>query len=244
MQPEGAIMIWRRVCYFVIFILVFTGLLRLGFWQHDRYQQKKQWLAALAKTKKQPYLTVTDLQAGRWSAFRRVKLQGKWQVKQTFLISGVLRHGRTGYSVVTPLQWAPSQAWVLVDRGWVPATRGAKAPKTYPPLRLQWVRGKIYRPAGKRFTLGPWRLPAKTNAIVVQDWDFIKLAAVLKHPVMPFVLRLSPTLPGRYERKWAWAAGIPPARHLGYMLQWWGLALVWLIGAILLMCKNKKKDKE
>ncbi len=233
---------WRKLSYTILFSVVFVGLLGMGWWQYTRYLEKTQWLAALARTKSQPALTNSDLEKNHWVPFQKIKLQGNWQSGQSFVIAGRLRHGRTGYSVVTPLQWAPSMPWVLVDRGWVASPDGRAAPAIHPPMDRLWVQGKIYSPVGKRFILGPWHLPSTKGVPVVQDWDFSKIEKLVGHAVMPFVLRLSPDVPGYYERQWSWTA-LPPSRHFGYMLQWWAFALVWLVGAILLMRKNRKRKK-
>ena len=161
--------------------------------------------------------------------------------KQSFVISGELRHGQTGYSVITPLQWAPSEPWVLVDRGWVASVDGQNPPRIQEPLIQKWVLGSVYSPLGKRYTLGPWQLPSKTGVLVVQDWDFSRIAKKIGHPVLPFVLRLSSQLPEHYERQWPGLGSIPPSRHLAYMLQWWVFALLWLVGSILVVRKNKKE---
>jgi surfeit locus 1 family protein len=235
-------MIWRRVCYVILFSVVFLGLLSLGGWQFKRYQEKTQWLASLSRGNKKPPLSADDLMQHHWTAFQSLKLRGNWQPQRTLVVSGQLRHGKTGYSVVTPLQWAPSMPWVLVDRGWVASPDGRHVPAIAPPLTMRWIVGKIYSPVGKRYILGPWQLPSTGNVPVIQDWSFAKIEKLIGHPVMPFILRLSPTLPGHYERQWSWAA-LPPSRHFGYMLQWWGLALVWLVGAIVLIRKNRQQER-
>jgi cytochrome oxidase assembly protein ShyY1 len=235
-------MSWGKIGYIVLFWVVFVALVWLGFWQYGRYQQKKQWLTSLASTEHQLPLNKMDLQAKRWQRFRQLELTGSWQNQASFFLSGELRHGRAGYSVVTPLQWAPNEPWVLVDRGWAPATTRSNPPTLQRPLAKDKANGRVYIPAGKRFTLGPWQLPAATGVVVVQDWDFKQIANLLGHPVLPFVLRLSPHLPGRYERQWTWTAAVPPSRHLAYALQWWAFAVVWLAGALVLM--NKRHEKK
>jgi cytochrome oxidase assembly protein ShyY1 len=230
---------WGRVSYIVLFSVVFITLIGLGFWQYGRYQQKKAWLASLAQTKLLPMLGAANLKQKKWQRFRRIKLQGVFKPQKSFFISGEFRQSRAGYSIITPLQWAPTEPWVLVDRGWAPAEDGRNPPILQAPLTKDWVIGRVYSPVGKRFTLGPWQLPNATGVAVVQDWDFVKIARLLGHPVMPFVVRLSPQLPGHYQRRWVWTASIPPSRHLAYALQWWAFAMVWLAGAAALV--NKKK---
>jgi surfeit locus 1 family protein len=223
-----------KISYVILFAVVFVALIGLGFWQYSRYQQKTDWLKNLEKTKHQPALTHRDLSGHQWQVFRQLKLRGSFKIEESFLLSGELRHGRSGYSVVTPLEWAPNQPWVLVDRGWAPSPDGRDLPALKAPLAKDWIVGRIYSPVGKRYTLGPWQLAAKPGVVVVQDWDFAQIAQLLKHPVLPFVLRLSRELPGHYEREWSWIASIPPSRHLAYAIQWWMFALVGLIGVAIL----------
>jgi surfeit locus 1 family protein len=232
-------MVWRKIAYFILFGFVFFALLGLGYWQYTRYQAKKEWLAVIERTKKQPDLLAADLDENRITPFRRLRLWGSWKKKQSFLISGDIRHGQSGYSVITPLEWAPSKPWVLVDRGWVASIDGQNPPAIQAPLIKGWVIGTVYKPIGQRYTLGPWRLPSKTGARVIQDWDFSRIEKQIGHSVFPFVLRLSPKIPGHYERQWPGLTAVPPSRHLAYMMQWWIFALVWLVGGVLVVCKKK-----
>ena len=63
---------------------------------------------------------------------RRVVARGSFVAEGTVLLANRLRHGRSGYEVVTPLRLGDSQWHMLVNRGWVaaPASPGAIAAGT------------------------------------------------------------------------------------------------------------------
>lgn len=233
---------WRKFSYAVLFVTVFVGLLSLGYWQYSRYRLKTHWLRALQQGQNQLPLNNADLKNNHWAPFRKITLTGHWLNDKTLVISGAFQHERPGFWVVTPWQWAPNEPWVLVNRGWVAATDGRHHPHLKPASPMPVVSGKIYRPTGTRYVMGNWRLSTSSQPAVVQDWDFQKMEKLLGHSVKPFVLRMSPNLPGVYEREWSWSA-LPPSRHLSYMWQWWALALVWLVGAIFWFQKDKGEEE-
>ena len=232
-------LICRQLLVGLVFFAVLFALLALGFWQYGRYCDKKAWLGELAAASQGPALGAENLRHRQAPAFHTLRLKGAWQAQDTILLAGQFRHSRSGYSVITPLQWAPLEPWVLVDRGWVASPDGRTPPRITSQAGTQWVTGTVYRPVGKRFTLGPWQL-SKQPVPVIQDWEFEKIAALLGHPVLPFVLRLSPQAASAYERNWSWTV-MPPSRHLGYMLQWWAFAVVWLVGWWVLLRRKRKK---
>jgi cytochrome oxidase assembly protein ShyY1 len=58
------------------------------------------------------------------------------------------------------------------------------------------------------------------------------------------VLRLDPALPGGYARDLELLPNtLPPSRHLGYAVQWFGLALTVLVVALVLEFRRHRRRR-
>jgi cytochrome oxidase assembly protein ShyY1 len=62
------------------------------------------------------------------------------------------------------------------------------------------------------------------------------------HSLPQRVLRLDPALPGGYARDLELLPNtLPPSRHLGYAVQWFGLALTVLVVALILEFRQRRR---
>ena len=111
-------------------ILVLAGmvlLVRLGFWQLDRQEQKHAFNSMMAERwRAEPFDLNSESLPADLSAleYRRVVAQGEFDYERQILISNqVLQGGASGFMLVTPLVLDEDRA-VLVSRGWVPADMG------------------------------------------------------------------------------------------------------------------------
>ena len=110
----------------ILVVLGMVLLVRLGFWQLDRLQQKRDFnLLMSERWRSEPLdLTTQSLPADpvelKNLEYRRVAAQGQWDYEHQVLISNQTFQGTAGYVVVTPLVLGDDRA-VLVARGWIPA---------------------------------------------------------------------------------------------------------------------------
>src|SRR5690606_12915045 len=96
-------------------LLLLPLLLGLGFWQLDRAEQKRAWLAQLAAAAQQEAVNLNAVQPDYPAvAQRRVEARGRYDADRQLLLDNQIRAGRQGYLVLTPLRLAGSE-WA-VDR--------------------------------------------------------------------------------------------------------------------------------
>lgn len=208
-------------------------LLGLGFWQLDRAEQKR---ALLEEYENRPLQAVIRLDAGLERRpelrYRQAWARGSYDPTRQFLLDNRVHQGRAGYQVLTPLRLAHSDAVVLVNRGWVPQGRTRA---DLPPLPVEnegviTVEGKIDFPPADPFSLGEGEARAPGWPKVLQQIDFELQSRQLDAQLLPLVLLLGPDQPDGFVRRWA---PIPeqfgPARHVGYAVQWFALALALVI---------------
>lgn len=219
----------------VLYPLVLTLLLNLGFWQLNRADEKQQQINQQAQQ-----LHAEPIRIGINSReemeekfrYRKAMARGSYDTKQQFLLDNQILNGKVGYFVLTPFVLEGSDKTlagkkaILVNRGWVAANLDRRilpdvAIKTSP----QILQGRIDYFPSVGITLEGAGTPTATSPAVVQVVDTKILAAQLGYSLLAFQMELDPQETEGYTRQWLTTTLMPPERHFGYALQWFGLAL-------------------
>jgi surfeit locus 1 family protein len=203
----------------------------LGYWQLGRAQEKQALLNAFLSGSEDT-VDATGLGFDGLARYQRVRLRGAYDPTRQILLDNMpSAAGRPGYRVLTPLQRADGQGWVLVDRGWVSlgATRA-----DLPDVAV----GASERELGG--TLDELPIPGvrvgSAQALGAAGWPRVMLfpteadvESTLGVAVESRIVLLDAGEPDGYERKWRPALGFGPERHLGYAVQWFAFALVTIV---------------
>ena len=227
----------RWILTSLLVILAAIVIVRLGFWQLDRLQQRRDHNARLSAGMAQPPL---DMNAGlppdlTALEYRSVSVSGNYDYAQEFLLRNQYQDGKPGYHLITPLIIAGSQQAVLVDRGWIPLDQGgAEQRKTFQAAGIVSLSGVLLRSQPEpNFLAGPD--PQLAAGQTRQDaWSFLNLERIGKqipYALLPVYVASSPD-PAQ--------TGLPqPALldvdlsegpHLGYAIQWFIFAAILLGG--------------
>src|SRR5690606_37774731 len=175
-----------------------------------------------------------------------VRLSGSFAPAGEVLLRGRSLNGQPGFNLLTPLLISePDPALggsaVLVERGWVPYDHDTvpvvDAP---PPPGTVEVVGRLRAPTTAPAGLAP-RDPA--DGVLVQTYyvDVIRLQQQLRYPLVPAYVTataLTPPQPGELPRPLP-ADDLTSGAHLGYAIQWFGFALVSVVGYAILLRKVK-----
>lgn len=253
---------WRLT---LVTALLLPGLIALGFWQLDRAEEKEmlaQRQAMRAVAPAQP-LAELPVDAGDSSplsrdtadaallAFRTAEVSGYFHLEALVLRDNQLRDGRYGVDVLGLFFDRPSDRWVLLNRGWVPAD---PARRTLPDIAIPegdfTLIANVYVPPGEPYTLGEERFEALSWPVLVQDPGAEALHRALESnlggTLFPFALRLQPDQPTGFRRDWP-LMNSSPARHRGYALQWFTMAaallLLFLLRSSNLVTLLRRSDK-
>jgi surfeit locus 1 family protein len=225
-------------------ILVVLGmilLVRLGFWQLDRLQQKRDFNTMMAERwRSEPFDLNTqslppDAAAMQELEYRRVAAQGQWDYDHQILISNQTFQGTAGYMVVTPLRLDGDRA-VLVARGWIPAYQAEDAQLA---LLEEPVGSPIIGLA--RESQGVPNGGVSTPVAAPQrEWYRIDIPAIqgqMPYRLEPGYLEQMPeegrpydAMPIRIE-----PLALDEGNHLGYAIQWFTFAAVLGFGYIMLV---------
>lgn len=215
------------LCAFVV--LVFSALVSLGFWQLGRAEEKREVLASRAKQVLNVELkSLPILEDYTRLRHQRVSLKGRFGSDRQFLLDNQIRHGRVGYSVLTPFQLAQGD-WLLVDRGWV---EQGLTRQLLPEVQVAdfsgELKGEVHVPYGKAYSLGAFNAGSVGWPHVVQFPDFDGMSVEFGKVLLPVVIRMSPESEAGYLREWAVVA-MGPEKHVAYAVQWFSMAVVFVI---------------
>ncbi|WP_222565338.1 SURF1 family protein [Novilysobacter antarcticus] len=222
-------------------IAVFT---RLGVWQSQRAVEKQAMLDGAARVLTSRQLSGLDAAADAASQDRYEWAQGSGEFAPgpQWLLDNQQRAGRVGvqaYRIFLPDQGQP----LLVDLGWLPLPGDRAMPSVERPEGHITVEGLLSPPPSGGIALGG-AMAEQAGSWLMLRLDIPSISAAAGTALAPRVLRLDPASPLGYERDLALLPNtLPPAKHRGYALQWFGLAVAVLATALILTFRNPRRRR-
>ena len=175
--------------------------------------------------------TADDIRA--LSAFRPVVVEGTYDIEGEVLLYGRSLDGEPGHDVVTPLALDDGSG-VLVLRGWVPfSIDSAPVLEAAPTVRDVVVEGWLIAPESR----GRSR-PDRDG--IVRTLDISGIGERLPFELAPFAIQLRTQDPPNPQ----FPAPVPlpvlsEGPHLSYAIQWFCFAAVAVIGAAILVRRDR-----
>lgn len=218
---------------FMLLVLIMLGLmLSAGFWQLDRARQKRVLQSDYQRQTSAPVINVSEeLPPATEIRFRQVRLTGRYDSDKQFLLDNRSRaadNGKrlTGYEVLTPFKLNRGET-VLVNRGWLvaPLDRG-QLPVVPVTMDSRFVQGVMQIPV-KGFSLGEIDTDSDWPRRI-QFIDIEQLSERLQTELYPAILMLDNAEMDGFRRGWTPVID-GPAKHYGYAVQWFGMALATLV---------------
>lgn len=208
----------------VILIVLFT---KLGLWQLDRAKLKHDMLDAFKNPAS--YAEVSRMLEPQ--LYRAITATGQYHADTQILITNVVRDGRVGYYVISPLEYATGAPLLLVNRGWVEKKPGQEA------LLEIALDPSVVTVRGKAGRLPQVAIRQGAGFADRNSWPRVgiwptseEVSAELGRDVHPYVLLLDADQASGFVRRWE-PQHAGPSTHYGYALQWFGMAtIVFAIG--------------
>ena len=211
----------------VVVLLLAALFVRLGLWQLDRLDERRDRNALVEARMRAPALDVADVPTEPDLArYGRVRATGSYDAAHQVVVRFRSNGGAPGSWLVTPLRLGDGRG-VAVIRGWIPD--GATAAVRRPPTGMVEVEGLVERT----------RLP-RPDALAVAD-----LQEDVGERLYPWFVQLTAQTPPP-------ADGLPdplPAPeldegpHFSYAMQWFGFTLVGLVGWPLLLRREAQRRR-
>ncbi|HEX6220326.1 MAG TPA: SURF1 family protein [Acidimicrobiia bacterium] len=215
----------------VVVALAAALFVRLGFWQLSRLEDRRlaneitESRLAADPVPLNQLLGVEDDDLDSLE-YRRATAVGEWDVTEEVLIRSQVELGNAGFHVITPLVVADGTA-VLVNRGWVPLTLDdVPVEEASPPTGLVETGGWVHL-TETRPPLGPEEPEGDLD--VFNRVDIGRIGSQMPYPIAPVYLVAAgegdqlpiPVDPPDFSDE---------GPHLAYAIQWFGFAIVGLVG--------------
>ncbi|HEY5970439.1 MAG TPA: SURF1 family protein [Pseudoxanthomonas sp.] len=237
-RPTGKLFGWALA------LLVIALFCSLGLWQLDRAKQKEAMLAesrkVLGELKPMPLSAASD--PARTAAYDWVEGEGVFLEGPAVLLDNQTRNGSPGIRAYRAFQPASGGAALLVELGWLPMPGDRHLPKVEQPRGPVRVAGLLASPPSAGIAAAG-AAPQADGTLLAIGLDPVVLSRALNLPTLaPRVLRLDPALKLGYARDLDILPNtLPPERHLGYAVQWFGLALAVLITVSVLTLRRRRR---
>lgn len=218
-------------------------MIRLGFWQLERLEQRRDFNARVAAqvsalpldlNKEISRETLFDME------YRQVTVQGTYDPENEIIWRNQVYQNQPGYHLLTPLRIDGSTAAILVDRGFIPMDDASpdRRDKYAQPGKVQ-VNGILRRAVVPRYfgAPNPTLSPGETR---IDAWNSLDLQRIQQQSgldLLPVYIQLAPP---ETAGTGSGPAGPPYASveqpdlsegsHFGYALQWFAFAAVLGLG--------------
>lgn len=212
----------------------------LGRWQLNRAAQKQALLDQQSRlqTDAAPQ-SLAELSRQSTRELAWVEGRGEFATTPDLLLDNQRRGDVVGVRIYRVFEPNGGRA-LLVDLGWLPLPPDRSLPALAPITGGQVVRGLLTLPPAGGIALGPAYAPTTPKQWLLTRIDLAALSKALRVELAPRVLRLDPHLQIGYLRDLELLANtLPPERHRGYAVQWFGLAFATLITALLLSFRRR-----
>lgn len=204
----------------------------LGIWQLNRAEEKKGLEDAFAASLSSP----VRMSRGEIQPFDRIRLSGEYGTEQ-FLVDNQIHQGKVGYWAIQTFRDDRGTVY-LINRGWVPAPESRdELPEVETPAGVVSLQTMVWPQLGLPPVWGQdeW---ASGTVIRVQQRDIPRMAE--RTGAEPQELRLESGSPGVLVPA-PQEINFGRATHLGYAVQWFGLATVLIAGWIIVYRKRRKE---
>lgn len=213
-MPTARLPGWRLGLWCVLWSLLVALGLALGLWQWERADDKRDYLARLdaAPTLEAPMRAPPG--------GTHLTLRGEYLADDTLFLDNRTLNGQLGVAALTPLRTEDGRLW-LVQRGFMATGPVRETPEVETPRGEVTLKGRWQQAGDSGPLYGPNREEQRLQQIDLAAWS---LSPGFAHDGW---LHLEEG-DGLLEPWWE-PSVMPPERHVGYAVQWWGLALAALV---------------
>ena len=210
-------------------LLMAAIFVSLGVWQLARNTHKHELVLDEKAAYAKPAPDVTALPAGIAEG-SRVEATGTFDGSHESVLRNQVRNDNDGVDILTPLRLANGTA-VLVDRGWVQAS-ATQGVTTDPPVSgTAVVHGLLH--TSSPFTSGDTVNHLPDGRLGVPRVDLTAIGKTLPYKLVPVWIEAQAIQPAPTS---AHAPSLPqppppdPVNHMEYAIEWFGFALIPLVG--------------
>jgi surfeit locus 1 family protein len=243
----------------LLLAVVIAACVRLGVWQLDRREQRQELNTLVSARMDAPPLAGAEALADTAGlVYRTLDIDGVWDHERSIVLPGRSHRGVPGVHLITPLRPAGRSDAVLVNRGWVPSPDASTIDVTHfgdddsasfraLVLPFPGADQSLAQRAPAAGDAGPGGAGAGPDRGFRRVWytvDATALRAQHPYPLLPVMLQALPAEGAAAAGRTGQPTRLDPppldeGPHLGYALQWFGFAIIGVIGWIALVVRSR-----
>ncbi|WP_208623550.1 SURF1 family protein [Vibrio diabolicus] len=214
-------------------VVVFSLLVKLGFWQLERGQEKQALEQAILARADSAYQTLGEvLEENDWREGsilgKRVEANVVPQAFPVILLDNQTHQGNVGYLAFQIVSMSDeSGTYALLELGFLEGIADRSVLPTVTTLEVStFITGRLYRKSAN--PLSSELMPEVGDAIRVQNLNIAQLNQLLNIELMPAILQPDNLKNWPYDFPWN-PLPLNSAKHFGYSIQWFSMAGVFLL---------------
>lgn len=184
----------------ILCLLAASGMLRASYWQWERHGQKLEYINTLETRLEIPveplssYLPLNQ----DWQSLihRRLQVDGKYDFDHEIILRNRRQEEMAGVNIVTPLQLAGTQSYILVNRGFIPLKFSDRSSRiAFQKEKLVSFVGLVKETQSAKF-FAPKDRPAGNGQDWVDSWlriDLENIQKQLPYKLLPFYVEFMGT---------------------------------------------------
>lgn len=231
-----------RLPWLIFTLLVFSALVKLGFWQSARAIEKEERLHNIAQLSQTTAMSLSEIQKLPLTNINDfpIKLKGEFEKGVLFLLDNQTNNGQLGYRVYQIFN-ANNQS-LLVNLGWIVGSINRNELPNVKAITGSFELNGHIRLIEKGILLMEQQFSNVSWPLRIQQVEIDKLSVVAQKTLLPFVVYVNEDESLGYKKNWQ-PIVMPPEKHRAYAFQWFSLAIVWLILMFWASIKFNKADK-
>lgn len=212
----------------LITLIAIAILVRLGFWQINRAEEKKAKATFIEQQHQKAILNIYSdndyLLQDTKLIYQNVQLRGYFDPANQFYLDNKKYQGKPGYEVITPFRLENSKHFLLINRGWVAMGENrSELPSIKTPDGRVNLSGRIMKIAPIVYRPGVNKPTDKSGRVwLYLDTEYFSYKSA--YSVYPVILLLDKQ--SNYGFICQWPRFIAkPEIHFAFALQWFSFAL-------------------
>ena len=226
-------------------VVVFSLLVKLGFWQLERGQEKQALEQAILARADSAYQTLGEvLEENDWREGsilgKKVEANVVHQAFPVILLDNQTHQGNVGYLAFQIVSMSDeSGIYALLELGFLEGIADRSVLPTVTTLEVStFITGRLYRKSAN--PLSSELMPEVGDAIRVQNLNIVQLNQLLNIELMPAVLQPDNLKNWPYDFPWN-PLPLNSAKHFGYSIQWFSMAGVFLLLTLIVFVRWQRK---
>ena len=232
----------------IAFLVVFLILIKLGFWQLDRADEKKAHNENYKSRQEEQAINLNDYKNinDTESVLRRkVNLKGSFYKEKNLIIDNQIFKHEAGFNVLTPFKIDGTGMTILINRGWHKNLVNREQVPVIKSLdNKNQIHGHVVKLTVPGINLGGSNIEIINSSLArFQRINIDEINNFYQATFLPYMVYLNPLIDDEYISNFK--LPVPDSeKNYGYAFQWFAFALTLLIIFLRLgITKNDKPTK-